>query len=75
MTSKNGALIKLDGVGKTFYTDEVETHALSIFIWQLRLASISPLPDPRAAGNRLCWRFWDYWIPLRMEPICSKGSR
>ena len=29
MTPRNGALITLDGVGKTFYTDEVETHALS----------------------------------------------
>ncbi len=29
MPEANGALIKLDGVTKVFYTDEVETHALS----------------------------------------------
>ena len=28
MSPTNGALIKLEGVGKTFYTDEVETRAL-----------------------------------------------
>ena len=29
MTSQNGALIKLEGLKKVFYTDEVETHALA----------------------------------------------
>jgi putative ABC transport system ATP-binding protein len=28
-TTGNGALIQLDGVGKVFYTEEVETHALT----------------------------------------------
>jgi putative ABC transport system ATP-binding protein len=29
MTSQNGSLIKLEGLKKVFYTDEVETHALA----------------------------------------------
>jgi hypothetical protein len=29
MARENGAMIKLDGVNKIFYTDEVETHARS----------------------------------------------
>ena len=29
MTESNGTLIRMEGVKKVFYTDEVETHALS----------------------------------------------
>ena len=29
MTDPNATLIKMEGVKKVFYTDEVETHALS----------------------------------------------
>ena len=28
MTSSNGTLIKMQGVSKVFFTDELETHAL-----------------------------------------------
>ena len=29
MTASNGTLIRLEGVKKVFFTDEVETHALA----------------------------------------------
>jgi putative ABC transport system ATP-binding protein len=51
MTPKNGALITLDGVGKTFYTDEVETHALSDIHLEIKAGEYLAIAGPSGCGN------------------------
>jgi hypothetical protein len=50
MAVADDVLISMKDIKKTFYTDEVETHALS---------GVS-LPVRRAPANRRCWRFWAF---------------
>ena len=51
MTPKNGALITLDGVGKTFYTDEVETHALSDIHLEIKAGEYLAIAGPSGCGK------------------------
>ena len=51
MSTKNGALIKLDGVGKTFYTDEVETHALSNIHLAIKAGEYVAIAGPSGCGK------------------------
>ena len=63
MSEANGVLIKLDDLTKVFYTDEVETHALSGVHFEiskgrlrldrraLGLRQIDAALDPRAARH------------------------
>ncbi len=51
MSPKNGALIKLDGVGKTFYTDEVETHALSDIHLEIKAGEYVAIAGPSGCGK------------------------
>jgi putative ABC transport system ATP-binding protein len=51
MSPKNGALIKLDGVGKTFYTDEVETHALSNIHLAIKAGEYVAIAGPSGCGK------------------------
>jgi putative ABC transport system ATP-binding protein len=51
MTPRNGALITLDGVGKTFYTDEVETHALSDIHLQIKPGEYVAIAGPSGCGK------------------------
>jgi len=51
MSSKNGALIKLDGVCKTFYTDEVETHALSNIHLAIKAGEYLAIAGPSGCGK------------------------
>lgn len=51
MSPKNGALIKLDGVGKTFYTDEVETHALSNIHLAIKAGEYLAIAGPSGCGK------------------------
>ena len=50
-------LIKLDGVKKVFYTDEVETHALGGIHLEIAARRVrARLPGRRAAASRRCCR-------------------
>ena len=51
MSPKNGSLIKLDGVGKTFYTDEVETHALSDIHLDIAAGEYLAIAGPSGCGK------------------------
>jgi putative ABC transport system ATP-binding protein len=51
MSPRNGALIKLDGVGKTFYTDEVETHALSDIHLEIKPGEYVSIAGPSGCGK------------------------
>src|SRR3954470_18840844 len=49
--STNGALITLDGVTKVFYTDEVETHALSGIHLEIKNGEYVSIAGPSGCGK------------------------
>ena len=51
MTPRNGALITLDGVSKSFYTDEVETHALSDIHLEIKAGEYIAIAGPSGCGK------------------------
>ena len=51
MSPRNGSLIKLDGVGKTFYTDEVETHALAAIHLEIKAGEYVAISGPSGCGK------------------------
>jgi putative ABC transport system ATP-binding protein len=51
MATTNGTLIKLDGVTKVFYADEVETHALSGIHLQIRKGEYLSIAGPSGCGK------------------------
>jgi putative ABC transport system ATP-binding protein len=51
MTPRNGALITLDEVSKTFYTDEVETHALSDIHLEIKAGEYIAIAGPSGCGK------------------------
>ena len=61
MTDPNGALIKLEGVTKVFYTDEVETHALDQVHLEIREGEYSPSAARRGAARPRSSRSLDCW--------------
>jgi putative ABC transport system ATP-binding protein len=50
-TMTNGTIIKLDGITKVFYTDEVETHALSGIHLELKLGEYISIAGPSGCGK------------------------
>ena len=51
MSSGNGVLLKLDGVTKVFYTDELETHALSNINLEIRENEYLAIAGPSGCGK------------------------
>jgi len=51
MADANGALIRLDGVTKVFYTDEVETHALSGVHLEIQNGEFLSIAGPSGCGK------------------------
>ncbi len=49
--SGNGVLIQLDGLGKVFYTEEVETHALSNVNLGIRTGEFLSIAGPSGCGK------------------------
>ena len=49
--SANGSLIHLDGIKKVFYTDEVETHALSEIHLEIRKGEYVAIAGPSGCGK------------------------
>src|SRR4029078_13345425 len=47
----NGKLIKLDGVKKVFFTDEVETHALSDIHFEVERGEYLSIGGPSGCGK------------------------
>jgi len=51
MTASNGTLIRLEGVKKVFFTDEVETHALSGIHLEMRKGEYVSIAGPSGCGK------------------------
>ena len=51
MTTDGSALIKLEGIKKVFYTDEVETHALSEIHLEIRRGDYVAIAGPSGCGK------------------------
>ena len=51
MTSSNGTLIKMQGVSKIFYTDEVETHALDAVDLEIKKGEYLAIAGPSGCGK------------------------
>src|ERR1700675_868351 len=51
MTSANGTLIKMEGVSKVFYTDELETHALSAIDLEIKQGEYLAISGPSGCGK------------------------
>jgi putative ABC transport system ATP-binding protein len=49
--STNNALLKLDGIAKVFYTDEVETHALSGVHFEIKDGEYVSISGPSGCGK------------------------
>src|ERR1700694_3800791 len=51
MTESNGTLIRMEGVKKVFYTDEVETHALSEIHLDIQKGQYISIAGPSGCGK------------------------
>src|SRR5579864_7178188 len=51
MAGENGAMIKLDAVNKIFYTDELETHALSDIDLEIKKGEYLAIAGPSGCGK------------------------
>lgn len=51
MATENGTLIELDGVSKVFYTEEVETHALSDIHLEIESGDYIAIAGPSGCGK------------------------
>src|SRR5581483_6693614 len=51
MTDGNNTLIKMEGVKKVFYTDEVETHALSDIHLEVKRGEYISISGPSGCGK------------------------
>ncbi len=51
MENSNGAMIRLDGIKKVFYTDEVETHALEEIHLEVRQGEYVAISGPSGCGK------------------------
>jgi putative ABC transport system ATP-binding protein len=51
MTSTNGTLIKMEGVSKVFYTDELETYALSAIDLEIKKGEYLAIAGPSGCGK------------------------
>lgn len=51
MAPTNGTIIKMEGVGKVFYTDEVETHALSAIDLEIKKGEYLAISGPSGCGK------------------------
>ena len=69
------ALIHIEALTKVFYTDEVETHALSGVHLTVGKGEYVSMSGPRAAESQLCCRFLGCWIRRLMEPTRSTDER
>jgi len=51
MTSSNGTLIKMQGVTKVFFTDELETHALDSIDLEIKKGEYLAIAGPSGCGK------------------------
>src|SRR5437660_10210847 len=51
MVEANGTLIKMEGVKKVFYTDEVETHALEEIHLEIKRGTYISIAGPSGFGK------------------------
>ena len=69
------SLIRLEGIKKVFYTDEVETHALSDIHLDIRHGEYVAIAGPSGAARPRCSRSWGSSTPPPRGPTPSTDSR
>lgn len=57
MTTDESPLIRMLGIARMFFTDEVETHALADMHLEIRVASSSQSPARPAVARQRCSPF------------------
>jgi putative ABC transport system ATP-binding protein len=81
MAEANGAIIKLGGVTKVFYADEVETHALSDIHLEIRQGEYLAIAGPSGCGKSTLLSLiglldspteGEYWI--KSEPVAKLSA-
>src|SRR6202166_2307348 len=84
MMESNGTLIKMEGVKKVFYTDEVETHALSEIHLEIQKGQYISIAGPSGCGKSTLLSILglldsptdgDYWIHSDHVENLSISSR
>src|SRR5262245_50459403 len=82
MNEANQTLIKLDGVKKVFYTDEVETHALAGIHLQINKGEYVAIAGPSGCGKSTLLSIFglldtptagEYW--LNAKPVANLTMR
>ena len=68
--SSTDPLIHLSDVKKVFYTDEVETHALSGIHLDIQKVNTFPSPALQAVASRPCCRFLAYSTRRATGSMC-----
>src|SRR6202162_4583801 len=84
MTTTEQGLIRLDGVTKVFYTDEVETHALSEVNLEIKNGEFLSIAGPSGCGKSTLLSILglldsptkgDYWINAKPVANLSLSDR
>src|SRR6202166_1316921 len=84
MMESNGTLIKMEGVKKVFYTDEVETHALSEIHLEIQKGQYISIAGPSGCGKSTLLSILglldsptdgDYWVHSDHVETLSISSR
>jgi predicted ABC-type transport system involved in lysophospholipase L1 biosynthesis ATPase subunit len=70
MNASAQPLIRLDGIKKVFYTDEVETHALAGIHLEIQQGEYVAIAGPSVAASRRCWRSWGCSTPPPTALTC-----
>ena len=60
-------LIRLEGVKKVFYTDEVETHAHDNVNIDINRGEYVAGAGPSGCGKSTCWPFLACWMHRRKD--------
>ena len=84
MTSNGQSLIKLEGIKKVFYTDEVETHALSEVHLEIKRGEYVAIAGPSGCGKTTLLSLLglldtptggEYWLDGRPVAQLSGGQQ
>src|SRR5512141_1337752 len=84
MTTNDAPLIRLDGIKKVFYTDEVETHALAEIHLEVRRGEYVAISGPSGCGKTTMLSLLglldtptggEYWLDGKPVAQLSPGER
>jgi ABC-type antimicrobial peptide transport system, ATPase component len=73
-TTLDSPLLRLDGITKVYYTDEVETHALSGIHLEVKRGGYLAIAGPPGVARPRSFRFSGSSTRPPTAPICSTAS-